>query len=348
YRAHMEQHNSTPVTTEISQAGNIAISIYYSITFLIGILGNGTIIWITGFKMQKNVNSIWFLNLTAAYFVCTAILPFFAAFVAMNYHWPFGTFLCKLLNTMLSFSMFTSVWLLVAISVDRCMLVLYPVWSHNYQTIRMACTVSGGIWVLAFIVASPHLGFRKTHLSSSGQIHCYNSYMESTGWNGTGIQNSNRNIHLTMFVIRLLLGFVIPFLTITISYAAIAITISLNHLFRSSKPFKVIAMAIVSFFVCWAPYHVLSCMLLFHDAAAPNTVQHFFVLLSSGLLCVNCCLTPLFYIIMAESYKGIFRKSLFTLFEGAFKDETSKINSQSKENIGLSHSQVREDVYNVP
>ncbi|GLD71984.1 chemokine-like receptor 1 [Lates japonicus] len=51
-------------------------AIIYSLAFILGVLGNGVVIWVTGFKMNKTVNTVWFLNLAVADFLFTAFLPF--------------------------------------------------------------------------------------------------------------------------------------------------------------------------------------------------------------------------------------------------------------------------------
>ncbi|KAM6995175.1 LOW QUALITY PROTEIN: uncharacterized protein LKV04_007410, partial [Tautogolabrus adspersus] len=48
--------------------------IVYCLAFVLGVLGNGVVIWVTGFKI-RSVNTIWFLNLAVADFLFTAFLP---------------------------------------------------------------------------------------------------------------------------------------------------------------------------------------------------------------------------------------------------------------------------------
>ncbi|CAF94855.1 unnamed protein product [Tetraodon nigroviridis] len=97
--------------------------IIYSLAFVLGVLGNGVVIWVTGFKM-KTVNTVWFLNLAVADFLFTAFLPLSVTYIAMDSHWPFGKFMCKLNSMILYLNMFASVYLLVVISVDRCVSVV--------------------------------------------------------------------------------------------------------------------------------------------------------------------------------------------------------------------------------
>ena len=91
----------------------------FIIVFIIGIPGNGLVIWVAGLKMKKSVNIVWFLNLAVADFMCCLSLPFSIVHLALHEHWPYGWFLCKVIPSVIIFTMFASVFLLVAISIDR-------------------------------------------------------------------------------------------------------------------------------------------------------------------------------------------------------------------------------------
>uniref|UniRef100_H2ZY77 Probable G-protein coupled receptor 33 n=1 Tax=Latimeria chalumnae TaxID=7897 RepID=H2ZY77_LATCH len=285
----------------------------------IGLLGNGAVIWVTGFKLGRSVNAIWFLNLAVAYFGFSVILPFMGAFRALNSSWPFGLAMCKLVMTSLYFTMFASVLFIVAMSVDRCILVLYPIWSHNHRTPRMASFISAGLWISAIAVTSPYLAFRKTCKEKSGKIVCYVSFTDLPNLDAVEDQTQS-NTEVVMHILKLLFVFAIPFLIITISYAIIAVKISSKHLVKSSKVFKVVTVAVASFLVSWVPYSVYSSIFLFRDRV-PDVVKQAFLLLETIFHSINCCFTPIFYVLITQRHKGLFRKSLFSLYESAFKDD---------------------------
>ncbi|XP_039474953.1 chemokine-like receptor 1 [Oreochromis aureus] len=116
----------------LKQSLNTVSLILYSLAFVLGVLGNGVVIWVTGFKMKKTVNTVWYLNLAVADFIFTAFLPLSVTYLASGFHWPFGKFMCKLNTTISSLNMFASVYILVVISVDRCVSVVWPVWAQNH------------------------------------------------------------------------------------------------------------------------------------------------------------------------------------------------------------------------
>ncbi|XP_023275617.1 chemokine-like receptor 1 isoform X2 [Seriola lalandi dorsalis] len=127
----------------------IATMVIYSVIFLVGTMGNGLVIYVTGCRMKKTVNSIWFLNLALADFLFTAFLLFMIISVSQDYQWHFGHFMCKLNNFVGVVNMFASVFLLMAISLDRCLSIWVVVWAQNKRTTRKAQIITAVIWVAA-------------------------------------------------------------------------------------------------------------------------------------------------------------------------------------------------------
>uniref|UniRef100_A0A803JZE3 G-protein coupled receptors family 1 profile domain-containing protein n=1 Tax=Xenopus tropicalis TaxID=8364 RepID=A0A803JZE3_XENTR len=121
----------------------------YSIIFILGTAGNGLVIWIIGFKMEKTATLIWFLNLAIADFSFCLFLPLYITEWALGHYWPFGQIMCKTCTFNLHLNLSASVLFLMIISVDRCICVLYPIWAKIHRTSRLALTISVVIWFLS-------------------------------------------------------------------------------------------------------------------------------------------------------------------------------------------------------
>ncbi|XP_042691083.1 C3a anaphylatoxin chemotactic receptor-like [Centrocercus urophasianus] len=150
---------------------SIGSLVIFILVFIIGIPGNGLVIWVAGLKMKRSVNIIWFLNLAVADFMCCLSLPFFIVHLFLNEHWPYGWFLCKVIPSVIIFTMFASVFLLMVISIDRCLLVMKPVWCQNHRTIKFISLLCSGIWILAFIFCCPVFHYRNT-ITDGGKTEC--------------------------------------------------------------------------------------------------------------------------------------------------------------------------------
>ncbi|KAK6469778.1 chemokine-like receptor 1 [Huso huso] len=320
---------------------NVMSMVVYSVAFLLGTTGNGLVIWITGFKMKKTVNTVWFLNLAIADFVFTAFLPLSITYTALGFHWPFGRFLCKLSSTVAFLNMFASVYILAVISLDRCVAVVRPVWAQNHRTPRLASLVSLGAWLLALLLSSPYFVFRDTAPAYHDEtvVNCFNNFAFSDDYQTPAVVQLRVARHQAMVLARFLLGFVLPFAVIVSCYAVIAARLRRNRLTRSSKPFKVIAVVIVAFFLCWAPYHAFSLVEMVNHVTGQRsaTLGHLTAIgipIASSLAYLNSCLNPVLYVFMGQDFKEKVKKSILAVLENAFSEDSGQTvlgsNSRSK------------------
>ncbi|XP_012869778.1 PREDICTED: chemokine-like receptor 1 [Dipodomys ordii] len=301
----------------------IFVAIYSIICFL-GILGNGLVIVIGNFKTKKTVNTIWFLNLAVADFLFNISLPIHIAYVAMRYHWVFGLTMCKISNFLLIHNMYTSVFLLTAISLDRCVSVLLPVWAQNHRSVRLACAACVVIWVLAFFLSSPSLIFRDTtHLH--GKIICFNNFSLSADQPPSAqphLGSAGYSRHMGVTVTRFLCGFLVPLLIITACYLIIVYKLRHNHLTKTKKPFKVIVAIIVTFFLCWCPYHALYLLELYH-APVPASTLGLVLPLATAIAIANSCMNPILYVFMGQDFKK-FKVAILSRLANALSDDTGQ------------------------
>nr|DBA15828.1 TPA: hypothetical protein GDO54_003288 [Pyxicephalus adspersus] len=126
-----------------------------SVIILLGITGNGLVIWFVLFRMKKMVNFVWFLSLALADFTFCLILSLTVTERTLGY-WPFGTFMCKVNLLALYLNMSASVLQLTVISIDRCISVVFPVWCRNHRTPRLAIKVVLAVWIVSFLFNIPY------------------------------------------------------------------------------------------------------------------------------------------------------------------------------------------------
>uniref|UniRef100_A0A8D0HBB2 G-protein coupled receptors family 1 profile domain-containing protein n=1 Tax=Sphenodon punctatus TaxID=8508 RepID=A0A8D0HBB2_SPHPU len=327
YEDHYEYYDdySSNETTALLKKMHILTMVIYSLAFVLGVMGNGLVIFITGFRMKRTVNTVWFLNLAVADFIFTFFLPLSVAYVALGFHWPFGRALCKLNSTVAFLNLYASVYLLMIISIDRYVSVMHPVWAKNHRTPRLASFLALGIWILAFVLCSATLYFRSTVSPPHDNriIHCFNDF--DTAGEGTTKEERQYWISLNsraIIISRFIFGFLIPFTVIVGCYSAIVLKLRWNRLAHSSKPFKVIAAVIVTFFLCWFPYHVFS-FLEMNYRPELRIVLIIGIPLTSSLAFINSFLNPFLYVFMGKDFKDKLRRSFLSAFESSFSEEAS-------------------------
>lgn len=299
---HVFQHQPTCLK-EVQCVSLIAVSV---VIFLLGLCGNALVIWITGFKMKKSVNTTWYMSLAISDFVFCAFLPLSIAHMALE-DWIFGHFMCKFASSLMFINMFSSIFLLVIISVDRCVSVMFPVWAQNQRTIQKASVVVVLAWLLAIGLSIPSMIFRdvRSHL---GRNICFNNYSQ--------YQDS----HKTVAVSRFIAGFIVPFTIIIFCYSVIIVRLRNNKMTKSSKPFRVMTALIAAFFICWLPYHVFILLELKHQYY-DHSILATGLKICTSLAAANSFLNPVLYVFMGNDFKQKFKSCLLSRMENAMGEE---------------------------
>uniref|UniRef100_F6RLC1 N-formyl peptide receptor 2-like n=1 Tax=Monodelphis domestica TaxID=13616 RepID=F6RLC1_MONDO len=299
--------------------------IIYCLAFVLGITGNGLVIWVTGFRMTRTVTTVLFLNLASADFAFIAFLPFIIITTALQPHWPFGWFLCKLISSLSVFNMSASVFLLTLISLDRCVSVLWPVWARNHRTPARAAMAAVGAWIFALAISFPNIIFRSTHTEDDITL-CYS---DLDPWNETGVDEDQYDALAesrlwSLALSRFFLGFVIPLVIISVCYGLIAARLcSGMKMVKSSRPFKVLTAVVAAFFLCWLPHHVMS-MITVSVYQQPH-LEHLLPSLSplsSSLVFLNSCLNPLLYVFIGRDFRERLLRTLPAALERALSEES--------------------------
>lgn len=275
----------------------------YCMIFVLGLLGNGLVIYVTGYRMKKTVNSVWFLNLALADFLFTVFLIFSIISLSQNNRWQFGKIMCKLNNFVSVVNMFASIFLLTAISLDRCLSIWVVVWAQNQRTVRKAQIICAVIWIMAVICSIPYAALRDV-LVLNGMTYC-------------GYTKSFPKHNLMLF--RFVMGFLIPFLAIFVSYVAIAVRAGRLQRNRRRRSRRIIFAVVIAFFICWLPFHVMQ----FIQLNAPNLwmVVRIGGSLTVCLAYLNSCLNPILYVFMCDEFQKKLKQSICLVLESALAED---------------------------
>ncbi|XP_017543329.2 chemokine-like receptor 1 [Pygocentrus nattereri] len=295
-------HHSMNQTTDSPPCD--AVCIFYAVTnvviIVLGIAGNGLVIWTAGFKVKKSVVSTWYLSLAMSDFIFCCFLPF-RVINMVKKAWLFGRFMCNFSYFILFLNMFSSIFLLVIISVDRCVIVTFPVWTQNHRTVRKASVVVILAWVISAALSTPSAAFLELYKHRT-VFFCIYIHFEN---------------YVATLACRFIFLFVIPFLIIFICYVVIIRKLKSNQMARSKKPFKIMTVLIVTFLICWLPYHTVILMNLF----MPNHKSLYSAYVFSLILVhTNSCLNPFLYAFMGKDIKE-HCYALWLKIENAVKEE---------------------------
>ncbi|XP_077175357.1 chemerin-like receptor 2 [Paroedura picta] len=307
-----EEESSQPLLSD----AHILSLVLHSVAFLLGVPGNAVVIWIVGFKWEKTVTSLWFLNLAIADFIFVLFLPLFITYVSMGFHWPFGKWLCKANSFVALFNMFASVFFITAISLDRYVHLIHPGYSYKYRTVGNTCIFITVIWILATIIGSPALYFRDTHTFHDNFTICYNNFHQHD-------RNLASLIHHVLTWVRFFCGYLVPLLTMIICYSLLFVKLKKSTVLTSSRLLWTVLAVVVAFFVCWTPYHVFTIIeLTIHHNDYYHTLLRDAIPVAVGFAFINSCLNPILYVLLSKKLRSCFRVTFselvkYTLMEAS-------------------------------
>ncbi|XP_059182510.1 type-1 angiotensin II receptor [Centropristis striata] len=291
------------------------VPIVYSCNFVIGIVGNSMVVAVIYCYMKlKTVANIFVLNLAISDLTFLITLPMWATSTATGYHWPFGAFLCKASAGLVIFNLYTSIFFLTALSIDRYLAIVHPMRSRRFRTVvyaRITCVV---IWLFAFVLSVPTGMTRDLHNITNYTIVC--GILHPTEENSVRL----KELRLAMSLMKSLLGFLVPFIIIITCYCLIgrallgARRIQKSSRSRDDEVLRMLAAAVLAFFLCWVPHQVFhlmqmltqltlaeNCALLeIIDTAMPFTIC---------IAYFNSCVNPIVYGFVGNN----FRKNLLRL-----------------------------------
>ncbi|KAG5264433.1 hypothetical protein AALO_G00253740 [Alosa alosa] len=297
---------------------NITI-VLYTLTVVLGTFGNTVVIWVAGVRLRAKVTNVWLVNLAVADLIFCLTRAISLTKKLFFDHWPFGVFLCKFNGFFKYTNMFCSVFLLAVISLDRALCVWRPVFTKQRRTLFAARLISVLVWVLASGLSAPYFVYRQVYLGKNNLSKCSLEVKEKEG---------EEVAKTVLYSIRFLCGFLLPFLVILVCYVLAAIGIRRTRLNRKSRPLRILAGLVCTFFVCWAPYH---CLLLVKMMDSKSQAVKVGLTVAKGLAYFNSCINPVLYFCMGLTTRSRFQQTLSGVYRRALGDDGDGATSQSQE-----------------
>uniref|UniRef100_A0A8C5G792 Relaxin-3 receptor 1 n=1 Tax=Gouania willdenowi TaxID=441366 RepID=A0A8C5G792_GOUWI len=293
----------------------IIISVIYSLVCALGLVGNLLVLYLMKTKQawRKSSINLFVTSLAVTDFQFVLTLPFWAVENALDFTWPFGNAMCKIVSYVTAMNMYASVFFLTAMSVARYWSLASALKGRRR---RARCCSARFITVFIFFSAAcaamPHAVFTHT-VTVSNEDLCLVKFPETNGsaqlW--LGLYHSQ----------KVLLGFVLPLAVISVCYLLLLRFITSKNINTSSakrraKVTKSVTIVVLSFFLCWLPNQALTAWGILIKLSAVHftyeyyTMQVYVFPVSVCLAHSNSCLNPILYCLMRRE----FRKALKKLF----------------------------------
>ncbi|KAM5193718.1 leukotriene B4 receptor 1 [Mantella aurantiaca] len=219
-----------------------------SLALIIGFPGNAFVIWTVLTQVKKRtVTCILILHLAIADIVVLLTAPIFIHFLSTG-NWAFGNVICKMCHYIDNLSMYTSIFLITFMSVDRFFAVAKPFTSQKIRTKPVVRSIIFAIWIIATLFAIPMPIYRSVEIKNNRQ-QC-----NPVQGQGDGVKH-----HLVFqYTFETLFGFLIPFTIILFCYIYIGIRLRSAKFQSKHKASRLVIMIILTFALFWLPYHVVN------------------------------------------------------------------------------------------
>ena len=297
----------------IHSSHHLFIMAMYSVIMFVSLVGNALVIAVVYRNKNKRMrtNSNYFIvNMSCSDLLITICnIPLDIAYLTKEYFVPVGGILgnmfCKLTTFVFYLSIYVSLLSLVVITVDRFLLVFYPL--KMFITAKRARIIIGTIWLMGTIFTAP-LAAQATLLEYGDSKACFFSLPIDV-------------IH-TYFITCLVVFVVLPLTTMVVLYSSIVVKLfrqktpgansAVNQEHSKKRNRKVLLMLVTVAtltIVCWLPYWsaYLDCILKLSTSSC-NSLLHLQVITFA-----NCALNPCAYVIFNENYRFGFYQILLAV-----------------------------------
>ncbi|XP_056305949.1 delta-type opioid receptor [Danio aesculapii] len=310
------------VDEPLPRSAKITIVVVYLIVCVVGLVGNCLVMYvIIRYTKMKTATNIYIFNLALADALVLATLPFQGTDVILGF-WPFGLALCKAVVAIDYYNMFTSVFTLTVMSVDRYIAVCHPVRSLTVRTPLRAKLINVAVWVLASAVGLPAMIMGQVEKDDHDGAECMVSLPEPR-------KHWDRVFMMCVF----LFSFLIPVLIISVCYGLMVRRLRSVRLLSGSREkdrnlrrITYMVLSVVAAFVfCWMPVQVLALIqALGHvelgASQSSMAAMHFCIALGYA----NSCLNPVLYAFLDENFKRCFHEFCIPANSDLFLEEQRK------------------------
>ncbi|KAM9221906.1 LOW QUALITY PROTEIN: mas-related G-protein coupled receptor member X1-like [Dugong dugon] len=295
-------------------AGRWPCSLTFPITGIISLLGlfwNGTVLWLLAFRIKRNAFSVYILNMVGAdftflccqlFFVLTDILTNSSGASLLTLHfkveWYFYfTFPITKLLAPVAFSSYTmDMSLLAAISTERCLSMLCPIWYLLHRPKHLSTIVCVLLWTKSLLVCT---------LTGNSCSFLFGDYSEQACYNLTVV-----SAVLILFLVSVICVSSLTFLRVQCSFQ--------RH--HPTKIYIIILLTVLMFLLCGLPFGMYWLLLdLWHQTILQSLSLPYDLI--DILSCMNSSINPIIYFFVGSFRQRKKRESLRVILQRAVGDE---------------------------
>uniref|UniRef100_A0A8C5YX50 G-protein coupled receptors family 1 profile domain-containing protein n=1 Tax=Marmota marmota marmota TaxID=9994 RepID=A0A8C5YX50_MARMA len=287
-------YQDLPLTCDIK---NVVSHLLALIIALVGLAGNGVVLWLLGFRMHRNTFSVYLLNLAAAdsLFLCchsTGSLAMLSIFP----HTP--PLMYDIIENVKVISYITGLGLLSTISTERSLSVLWPIWYRCHRPKHASAVMCALLWTISVL-----LDILKWCFCSSA----YDNF-------------EHDRCKKVEFFIAVWLMF--SFLILSGSSLALLSRICGSRQMRFTRLYVTILLSVLVFLLCGLPFGIFQFLILWIEYNI-NALSCLYVVIAV-LSSVNSCANPIIYFFVGSFRQQLQRQQTFRLVLQRALQDTSE------------------------
>lgn len=258
----------------------------------LGIVENGVLLWFLFFRIRRSPFTVYITHLALADF-CLLFCIFVLSVDSMIYIENTSSYYTVMtLSATFLFGYNSGLYLLTAISVERCLSVLHPIWYRCHRPKHQSALVCALLWTLSSLVTI--LEYATCMKNDDTEEHCR-----------------------AVIIFTVILNFLVFMPLMLVSSIILVVKVRRNTWApQSSKFYLIIVVSILVFLIFALPMKLL-CLLNFQDWTTFSNMHQLSLLFST----INSSANPFIYFFVGSSRKKRFQESLKVVLTRAFKDE---------------------------
>ncbi|CAL9701936.1 unnamed protein product [Knipowitschia caucasica] len=286
------------MASEKLDVGIIVPSVILGLSFLVGVPGNLLVIWtIIKHLKQRSHTVLLILHLAVADLLVLITLPLWIYSLARS--WVFGETTCKAMVFLIYACMYSSVFLITLMSVERFVAVRYPIMSAGWKKKKALNQLLICLWISAFMFSFPVI-LTQTVDGEDGDEHClYRQYQSETQ-------------EMVFVLLETLVGYVLPFSILVICYGCLCSKITKMTFKSKRKSTILIASVVLMFGICWTPHHIgniFSLIVIAVEKSYPEQVENLesvsstMAFIGGAMVFISSTVNPILYMFAARSFR---------------------------------------------
>ncbi|XP_006897737.1 PREDICTED: G-protein coupled receptor 182 [Elephantulus edwardii] len=285
--------------TELNESTKrVVLFVLYLAIFVVGLVENLLVIFVNWRSSGRaGLLNLYLLNMAVADLGVVLSLPVWMLEVTLDYTWLWGSFSCRFTHYFYFVNMYSSIFFLVCLSIDRYVTLTKasPSWQrHQHQARRAICA---GVWVLSAIIPLPEVVHIEL-VESTEPICLFMAPFESYSvW------------AMILSLLTTIVGFLVPFPLIVVFNVLTACRLRRAGKLESRRHCLLVCAYIAVFAISWLPYHMTQLLLtLDGDQIALHCytihMLYFFYDVIDCFSMIHCVINPILYNFLSPSFRS--------------------------------------------